>query len=1264
MADGALSEVTYDAAGDKLIVRTIYAQALEDYPHVMGAVIDKFIELKRIPRLIITAEAREYEYSFDEAKLLFEIANAIMRIRAEEIISLSNVLASPACDVILPGKFGLVQKIVSDLRYDPVLAYKELLHEIRFLRLKIHKLHSGEDISDMALAPKELCVECFEHYMNKTLSPIRAILEECKLLRDARTVHARGRDYYRRIFHPSTRPTFMYTRFSVTPPPGAELVERYMVGDAQVEIFKLPDSVRKLYHVTPPEFRLHDEEYAILEQARRTLGAHEPSVAEVTEPQRFRENIGSIALDLVREITSVSGRTMPESQMKKLANIIARYTAGLGVLEVLLADDKIQDILINSPIGEVPIYLMHGDHLECITNVTPSAEDGESWATRFRMQSGRPLDEANPVLDTELMVPGGRARVAAIAKPLSPDGLAFAFRRHRDKPWTFPLFIRSKMIDSFSAGLLWFLIDGSRTMLIAGTRGSGKSSFLGACMVQIMPKIRIITTEDSVGADCRLLLRNEGKVWRENIGKLVDSTIEKHGCRIGSAGHEISQNFDGIEVCALRNGKIGWVPIKSLIRHKVDKDILTIRTRTGREIKVTGDHSLFGLDENGEIVPVKAGEFSRGSYLAVPRRLPENQSGVDKINLLEHLDKFDGLFVAGEELKAIIKEKWNDIKTLAKKGGWSKNAPSAWKRRGILPCEIAAKLVDKGVARGLLIAASRGGHSMPPLLELDEDFLTFVGLWLGDGCYDKSATIISATDDQTREVVKRVGAKFGLPVNMHSDGWSLIIQSKVLKEVMKKALGFEGDAYTKAFPEWVHSLSDQQLACVLKGLYSSDGYTAAAEIGMSLASRELLWDIQTSLLRLGIISRLNRQSQDKTWSLRISSLESIQTFAAKVGFLRPDRSAWLHGQCSKKSTHDSTDIIPLPLPMMERLAKTLQLSRSDYVTRGYSIGRKKLAASLVSLQMDGGGKLMENLRELANGDVFWDEVTEVTREPFSGYVYDLSVPGCENFVCENFIAHNTLELPVVALRDLGFNVERLKSRSVITHLETELPAEEALRTALRLGDSALIIGEVRSVEAIALYEAMRIGALANVVAGTIHGESAYGVFDRVVHDLGVPPTSFKATDLILICNTLRSPDGLHMFRRITELTEVRKHWQNDPGIEGGFMPLLEYSATEDKLKPSRTLLMGESMILNDIANRVRDWKSNWEAVWDNINLRAKILQTLVDVGAAKPELLEAYNVVQSNSQFHTISDQVSSEVGFLDSKMIYERWLTWLRTKT
>ena len=122
---------------------------------------------------------------------------------------------------------------------------------------------------------------------------------------------------------------------------------------------------------------------------------------------------------------------LDSKQIHKLSGILTRYTAGLGIIELLLADNRIQDIYINSPLGALPIYIYHQDYGECQTNLVPTKADAERWATRFKLLSGRPLDEANPVLDTELFVPGGVARVAAINPKLAPDGLGFALRRHR-----------------------------------------------------------------------------------------------------------------------------------------------------------------------------------------------------------------------------------------------------------------------------------------------------------------------------------------------------------------------------------------------------------------------------------------------------------------------------------------------------------------------------------------------------------------------------------------------------------------------------------------------------------------------------------------------------------------------------------------------------------------------------------------------------------------------------------------------------------------
>jgi hypothetical protein len=258
---------------------------------------------------------------------------------------------------------------------------------------------------------------------------------------------------------------------------------------------------------------------------------------------------------------------------------------------------------------------------------------------------------------------------------------------------------------------------------------------------------------------------------------------------------------------------------------------------------------------------------------------------------------------------------------------------------------------------------------------------------------------------------------------------------------------------------------------------------------------------------------------------------------------------------------------------------------------------------------------------------------------------------------------DTLELPGESLRRLGYNIQQMKVSSALSRNTSEVTAEEGIRTTLRLGDSSLFVGEVRSTEAKSLYEAMRVGALANVVAGTIHGDSPYGVYDRVVNDLGVPRTSFKATDLIVVCNPIRSADGLHRWRRVTEITEVRKMWQDDPVKEKGFVDLMKYNSKTDTLEITDDLKNQDSDIIKAVAENVKEWSGNWDAVWENIMLRAKNYQALVDLSNATKnyDLIEAKFVVEANDQFHKISDKVKEEVGSLDSKRIFFEWNDWLK---
>ncbi len=725
----------------------IYGSSVADYEECMANTIDKILKVKGVESVVFK-NSREYEYPYEQTRILVEIAEVLEDIMKDKGLRKLERMDAPGCSQYFREKYSELQNIVlEEFTKDPIGTYIRLKRKLRHIRIQMKENKGGPQNN------------CRKKYLEEILIPIKEEIENTRMIqgvKDQLSGYRPGRrDAYRELFYPSVRPNFMRTKYMRQAPESGKKLEHYNIGSSDVDIYDLPDETRPMYHFSPPEFKLEEEEYKILDEAQRYLSEHRPQTTEFADSKRTREVFSSIGRDLVKDIARRKSVDLENEQVERLTSILGRYTGGLGILEAILEDERIQDIYVNSPIGSKPIFVNHGDYGECKTNIIPTQDDAESWATKLRLSSGRPLDEANPVLDSSVEVPGGSARITIIAPTLSPQGMGFAIRRHREDPWTYPLYLKPDVgyFSPLFTGLMSFVIDGGRSFLIGGGRGSGKTSLLGASLMEMKKDWRIITSED------------------------------------------------------------------------------------------------------------------------------------------------------------------------------------------------------------------------------------------------------------------------------------------------------------------------------------------------------------------------------------------------------------------------------------------------------------------------------------------------------------------------------TLELPVNRLRELDYDVQNLKSRSVITQVETELPASEAIRTALRLGDSALIMGEVRSKEAKALYEAMRIGAMAKTVAGTIHGESAYGLFDRVVNDLNVPKTSFKATDLIVICNRIKSASGLHEMRRVTNVTEVRKHWSDDPRAEGGFVPLMEYSAEDDELKPTNTLLNGESEILNRISSQVKDWAGRWDRVWDNIELRAKVKEAVTDYAlkTGNEEIMEAPFVVKSNSKFRLTMDEVKNEIGYIDPDETFDRWEKWLK---
>ena len=339
------------------------------------------------------------------------------------------------------------------------------------------------------------CYDCEEKYKTQILEMIKKGDLSQRLGGDALTSDM----FYTTHIRPYVRPGFIDSYIHLEPPPDAVFLESYEVSRSggrplHVSLYLLRSRPEKLYFVVPPEYELPREELYILEDIRVNLSRHRPKDASFMDAATAEEYFQRLGTQIIARYAEEKQLDLDAGRIEYLADLFSRYSAGFGILEDLLLDPHIQDIYVNAPVTNNPLHLVL-DGEEYTSNIYFSDGDIDALASRFRTLSGRAFSEASPVLDMDLEK--YRTRVTAISNPLTPRGIAFALRRHRSKPWTLPHFIANKMISPAAAGFLSFLIDGQASLLVAGSRGSGKTSLLSALIFEIPQRFRILTIEDT-----------------------------------------------------------------------------------------------------------------------------------------------------------------------------------------------------------------------------------------------------------------------------------------------------------------------------------------------------------------------------------------------------------------------------------------------------------------------------------------------------------------------------------------------------------------------------------------------------------------------------------------------------------------------------------------------------------------------------------------------------------------------------------------------
>ncbi len=420
-----------------------------------------------------------------------------------------------------------------------------------FLKELLLSIENKADIENK----EERCIECREkthedllHLLNNTIPVSDYILRTgFKIIRDEDNKDVSPIKFYEGVNfsmlnkgietildnNKYIRPVFSSSWLQKKPPQKKELVDEYNVGDSSIEHYQLTDEMEGLYHISLEDYNLSEDEARLIQKSIDELSERYPeniSMDDRTETRKYIESVGKdILLKKMNDeaISFIEDEVKLHSKLDKLASILAKNTAGLGVLEDILEDDKVQDIYIDAPAPSNPVYITTGSLAKeemrgtCFTNLILGKDEIDSILSRIRMESGRPFSESEPILEYDMDEFNIRSTV--IGKPLSPEGTALALRRHSREPWTLLKLIANKTITPTAAGLFSFLIDGRSTILVAGSRGAGKTSLLSALLLEFPVSQRMITIEDTLELPAEKMQNLGYKVQNILVGSSASS---------------------------------------------------------------------------------------------------------------------------------------------------------------------------------------------------------------------------------------------------------------------------------------------------------------------------------------------------------------------------------------------------------------------------------------------------------------------------------------------------------------------------------------------------------------------------------------------------------------------------------------------------------------------------------------------------------------------------------------------------------------------
>ncbi|HEY8546692.1 MAG TPA: GDP-mannose 4,6-dehydratase [Acidimicrobiales bacterium] len=402
--------------------------------------------------------------------------------------------------------------------------------------------------------------------------------------------------------------------------------------------------------------------------------------------------------------------------------------------------------------------------------------------------------------------------------------------------------------------------------------------------------VRIVRIFNSILADEQVLYDDGTELRRERVGDLaarIGANVDLHGYTVPA--------FD-------ERGRITASEAIALLGHPPTGKCYEVRTRYGRSIRVTADHSVFVEGDDGRPTPKPVSQLAVGERIAVAGRIEVPARDKQWVSVIEAWEAGGG---SADDLQVT----WPGL-------GWhvwehrqelvadrvARRAPGPTVRRATWGTVVRSRDLDHltvGEVRRLgldipataMVRRNVSGRSpwLPIELRVTDELLWLLGLWVAAGCWHRSdhdAFVTWSCDVETLEraakVVERdLWLSVGRQKGSAARSAGIVARGRLLLAVLDH-LGFGPGP--KRIPGWVLGLPLSRLKWFMEGYREGDGvhsgrtFDEAVRHEFTTVGDDLKDDLVVALARFGICPSVGRcttalqGTEHPVWRLTVANV--------------------------------------------------------------------------------------------------------------------------------------------------------------------------------------------------------------------------------------------------------------------------------------------------------------------------------------------------------------------------------------------------------